>query len=169
MSSGWDSSWPYLLRLDLWLMQDVIRMTYNVTLCHPDEIINLIPKSSGWLNYSQYLIRMTYGHCRMSSGWLMANALCHPNDLAGISISSGWVTANSVCHPDDILDHLVSSRWLNWSWYLSWVTAMLLCHPDERYASFLKSSGWDSKFRFFTTRGGPSGLPYSIAVVLNLT
>ena len=29
-----------------------------------------------------------------------------------------------------------------------------------RYASFLKSSGWDSKFRFSTTRGGPSVLPY---------
>ena len=29
-----------------------------------------------------------------------------------------------------------------------------------RSASFLKSSGWDSKFRFSTTRGGPSALPY---------
>ena len=29
-----------------------------------------------------------------------------------------------------------------------------------RYASFLKSSGWDSKSRFSTTRGGPSALPY---------
>ena len=45
-----------------WLMVNV--------LCHPDEIINLIPKSSGWLSYSQYLIRMTYDQCRMSSGWL---------------------------------------------------------------------------------------------------
>ena len=38
--------------------------------CHPDEKTNLITKSSGWLSYSRYLIRMTYGHCRLSSGWL---------------------------------------------------------------------------------------------------
>ena len=45
-----------------------------------------------------------------------------------------------------------------------------ICHPDElgqcyyvirmTYAFTLKSSGWDSKFRFSITRGGPSALPY---------
>ena len=55
---------------DLWTLQDVTRMTYDVALCHPDEITNLIPQSSGWPSYSQYLIRMTYRHCRTSSGWL---------------------------------------------------------------------------------------------------
>ena len=113
-------------------MQDVIRMTYDVVLCHPGEITNLIPKSSGWLSYSQYLIRMTYRRC-----------ICHPDDLPGVGISSGWVTANSLCHPDDILFHFMSSGWLNWGWFLirmsygnvimssGWDTLPFLSHPDE--------------------------------------
>ena len=52
-------------------------MKYDVALCHPDEITNLIPKSSGWRSYSQYLIRMTYDQCRMSSGWLMMLPYVH--------------------------------------------------------------------------------------------
>ena len=113
-------------------MQDVIRMTYDVVLCHPDEITNLIPKSSGWLSYSQYLIRMIYRRC-----------ICHPDDLPGVGISSGWVTANSLCHPDDILFNFMSSGWLNWGWFLirmsygnvimssGWDTLPFLSHPDE--------------------------------------
>ena len=107
-------------------------MTYDVALCHPDEITNLIPKSSGWLSYSQYLIRMTYRRC-----------ICHPDDLPGVGISSGWVTANSLCHPDDTLFHFMSSGWLNWGWFLirmsygnvimssGWDTLPFLSHPDE--------------------------------------
>ena len=48
---------------DFWTLQYVIQMTYECVLCHPDEITMLIPKSSGWLNYRQYLIRVTYGQC----------------------------------------------------------------------------------------------------------
>ena len=158
LSSGWhDVSWtlyhPDDLAIlcissgsdDLWPMQDVIRMTYDLALCHPDEITNVtehieaetngchfandifkciflnenvwisikislkfVPQGPinnipalvqimawrrpgdkplsepmvvslpthicvarpQWINYSQYLIRMAYGHCRMSSGWL---------------------------------------------------------------------------------------------------
>ena len=92
----------------------------------------MIPKSSGWLSYSQYLIRMTYRRC-----------ICHPDDLPGVGISSGWVTANSLCHPDDILFHFMSSGWLNWGWFLirmsygnvimssGWDTLPFLSHPDE--------------------------------------
>ena len=57
------------------------------------------------------------------------------------------------------------------------VLTSLVSHPDElrqcyyvirmRYASFLKSSGWDSKFRFFRTRGGPSALPLDAALALD--
>ena len=46
----------------------------------------------------------------------------------------------------------------------------MVSHQDElqqcyyviriTYASFLKSSKWDSQFRFFTARDGPSALPY---------
>ena len=32
---------------DLRVLQYVIRMTYDIALCLPDEITNLIPKSSG--------------------------------------------------------------------------------------------------------------------------
>ena len=67
----------------------------------------------------------------MSSGWLRDE------------ISSGWVTANSLCHPDDILFHFMSSGWLNWCWFLiqmsygnviissGWDTLPFLSHPDE--------------------------------------
>ena len=141
MSSGWHNvSWTLCHPDEIapgrissgWQMQDVIRMTYDVALCHPGEITNLIPKSSGWLSYSQYLIRMTYRRC-----------ICHPDDLPGVGISSGWVTANSLCHPDDILFHLMSSGWLNWGWFLirmsygnvimssGWDTLPFLSHPDE--------------------------------------
>ena len=73
----------------------------------------------------------------------MADALCHPDDLAGVGVSSGWVTVNSLCHPDDILFHLISSGWLSWGWYLirmsngtvimssGWDTLPFLSHSDE--------------------------------------
>ena len=79
----------------------------------------------------------------MSSGWLIVDALCHPDDLPGVGISSGWVTANSLCHPDDMLFHFMSSGWLNWGWFLirmsygtvtmssGWDTLPFLSHPDE--------------------------------------
>ena len=115
---------------DLWTLQDVIRMTYDVALCHSDEITNMILKSSGWLP-------------SISSGWLMADALCHPDDLAGDGISPEWVTANSLCHPDDILFHRMPSGLVNWVWYLirmssdnvimssGWHTLPFLSYPDE--------------------------------------
>ena len=114
-------------------MQDVIRMTYDVALCHPDEITKM------WsLSHPDDLAIPS-----ISSGWLIVNALCHPDDLPGVGISSGWVTANSLCHPDDILFHFMSSGWLNWSWFLIRMsygnvimssgsdTLPFLSHPDE--------------------------------------
>ena len=114
-------------------MQDVIRMTYDVALCHPDEITKI------WsLSHPDDLAIPS-----ISSGWLIADALCHPDDLPGVGISSGWVTAISLCHPDDILFHFMSSGWLNWGWFLirvsygnvimssGWDTLSFLSHPDE--------------------------------------
>ena len=114
-------------------MQDVIRMTYDVALCHPDEITKL------WsLSHPDDLAIPS-----ISSGWLIADALCHPDDLPGVGISSGWVTTISLCHPDDILFHFMSSGWLNWGWFLirmsygnvimssGWDTLPFLSHPDE--------------------------------------
>ena len=139
---------------DLWPMQDVIRMTYDVALCHPDEITKIwslshpdelaIPSiSSGWLIVDALCHPDELAIPSISSGWLIVDALCHPDDLPGVGISSGWVTANSLCHPDDILFHFMSSGWLNWGWFLirmsygnvimssGWDTLPFLSHPDE--------------------------------------
>ena len=133
MLSGWDSSWSYLIRMTYDQMQDVIRMTYNVSLCHPDEITKI-----WYLSHPDDLAIPS-----ISSGWLIVDALCHPDDLPGVGISSGWVTANSWCHPDDTLFHFMSSGWLNWGWFLirmsygnvimssGWDTFPFLSHPDE--------------------------------------
>ena len=114
-------------------MQDVIRMTYDAALCHPDEITKI------WsLSHPDDL-----GISSISSGWLIVDTLCHPDDLPDVGISSGWVTANSLCHPDDIHFHFMSSGWLNWGWFLirmsygnvimssGWDTRPFLSHPDE--------------------------------------
>ena len=114
-------------------MQNVIRVTYDVALCYPDEITKI------WsLSHPDDLAIPS-----ISSGWLIVDALCHPDDLPGVSNSSGWVTANSLCHPDDILFHFMSSGWLNWGWFLirmshsnvimssGWDTLPFVSHPDE--------------------------------------
>ena len=105
-------------------MHDVIRMTYYVALCHPDEITKI------WsLSHPDDLAIPS-----ISFGWLIVDALCHPDDLPGVGILSGWVTANSLCHPDDILFHFMSSGWLNWGWFLIRMS----------YANVIMSSGWDT-------------------------
>ena len=114
------------------------------TLCHPDEITNLIPKSSEWLSYSQYLIRMTYGHCGVSSGWLTILAyviwmiqliwsLSHPDDLAipvshpdgswTLQMSSGWLTISA---------NVIRMRWLIWSQSNpNGLAIASVSHPDD--------------------------------------
>ena len=105
-------------------MQDVIRMPYDVALCHPDEITKI------WsLSHPDDLAIPS-----ISSGWLIVDALCHPDDLPGVGNSSGWVTANSLCHPDDILFHFMSSGWLNGGWFLIRMS----------YGNVIMSSGWDT-------------------------
>ena len=125
-------------------------MTYDVALCHPDEITKFwslshpddlaIPSiSSGWLIVDAYVIRMTY-----------LALVSHPDELRQIHYVIRMTYSSISCHPDDLTEFGFSS---------GWVTAMLYV-IRMRYTSFLKSSGWDSKFRFSTTRGGPSALPY---------
>ena len=105
-------------------MQDVIRMTYDVALCHPDEITKI------WsLSHPDDLAIPS-----ISSGWLIVDALCHLDDLPGVGNSSGWVTANSLCHPDYILLHFMSSGWLNGGWFLIRMS----------YGNVIISSGWDT-------------------------
>ena len=118
-------------------------MTYDVGLCHPNDITNLILKSSGWLSYSHYL-RMTYGHCKMSSGWLailpylirMTKRHLNPK-------SSGWVRTWPYPIRMTYGRCIMSSGWLSWRWYLirvgygnviissGWDTLPILSHPDE--------------------------------------
>ena len=92
-------------------------------ICHPDDLWTM-----------QYVIRMTYGQCNMSSGWLtilpfvirmksLFLPLSHPDDLSIGNISSGWLMTNIPWHPDDIRSFPKSSRWHNFNW--------ILCHPDE--------------------------------------
>ena len=141
-------------------MQDVIRMTYDVALCHPDEITKI------WsLSHPDDLAIPS-----ISSGWLIVDALCHPDDLPGVGNSSGWVTANSLCHPDDILFHFMSSGWLNGGWFLirmsygnvimssGWDTLPFVSHPDE-IANFDFSQHAVALQRFRSTRTSPACVP----------
>ena len=119
----------------------ILTRTMDIAGCHPGDLLYypissrwhpdlLNPKSSGWVSSLPYLIRMAYGRCTMSSGWLSC-------------ISTGWVTANPLCHPDDIPFHPMSTRWLIWGWYLirmsysnvimsyRWDTLPFLSHQDE--------------------------------------
>ena len=99
---------------------------------HPNEINNLVPKSSGWLSYSKYLIRMTYGRCIMSSGW---HSWCWY--LIWMSYGKSIVSCRWHTLPSYVI------RWLNWGWYpiqmsysnvimsSRWDTLPFLSHPDE--------------------------------------
>ena len=113
-------------------MQDVIRMTYDVALCHPDETTKV------WsLSLPDDLAIPS-----ISSGWLIVDALCHPDDLPGVGISSGWVTANIMSSGWHTF-RFMSSGWLYWGWFLirmsygnvimssGWDTLPFLSHPDE--------------------------------------
>ena len=143
----------------VWCHQDDLRYSpisygwHNIiwTLSHPDEINMLMPKSFGWLSYRQYLIRMTYGYCRMSSVWLTIlsrwhNVIwtqSHPDELAPGRISSGWLLDTAVCHPDGISYRHMPSGWLSRNWYLirmsydnvimssGWYTLPFLSHQDK--------------------------------------
>ena len=115
----------------------------DITGCHPNDL-RYYPISSGGHN-----VIWTLSHPdeldshRISYGWLMADASCHLDDLAGFGIPSGRVTTNSLCHQDHIPFHLMSSGWLNWGWYLIRMsysnvvmssgcdTLPFLSHPDD--------------------------------------
>ena len=145
-------------------MQDVIRMTCDVALCHTNEIWSLsrlgdlaiLSISPRWImdiagcqpedlrfcpiSSRPHNVIWALSHPdelardRISSRWLMADALCHPDDLAGVGISFEWVTANSLYHPDDTPIHLMSSGRLNWGWYLIRMS----------YGNVIMSYGWDT-------------------------
>ena len=106
--------------------------------------LTIFPLSSGWQNVIWTLSHPNESvHDRISSGWLMSDALCHPVELvyvphpdelrqihyvirmthssilrlpvdfAQVAIPPGWITANSLCHLDDKSFHLNPSGWDN--------------------------------------------------------
>ena len=107
-------------------------MIYDIALCHPDEVTNLIPKSSGRLNYFQYLIRIT-----------QLLTVSHLDDSIIGSIPSARLLDTAVCHPDDISYRHMPSGWLSWSCCLIRMsyknvimssgrrTLPFLSHPDK--------------------------------------
>ena len=127
MSSGWDSSWSYLSR-----------MTYDIALCHPDKRNNLIMKSSEWLSLS-HPYDLAVGS--ISSGWLMANVLSHPDDIRSFHKPSGWNDVGWIlCHPDEIAPGRISSRRL--MTIIRMTFDINLCHPHEIINLIPKSSKW---------------------------
>ena len=161
-SSGWHNvSWitclPYELVPvvshpdDLWTIQAVFRMTYDVGLCHPVEITILIPMSSGWLRYRQYLIWMTYGRCILSSGWLTWRWYVIRMGYGKCIMSSGWHTLPSFCLPDDLTEvwNLIRMSYGNVIMSSRWDTLPFSSHPDEmvalqRFRNYLPIRGVNS-------------------------
>ena len=91
MSSGWLTMLPYVIRMRLLIW-------------------------SGWLSYSQCLIRMTYGRCIMSSGWHCWHWYLIRMSYGKFSMSSGWPTLPSYGNV------IMSSRWDTFPFWR---------HPDE--------------------------------------
>ena len=124
-----------------------IKIYYLIWMTH-DVALTML--SSGWQN-----VILTLSHSddlvpgRISSGLLLAHVVCHPDDLRSYSKSSGWHDEIWVRHLDYLLDVISHRDKLRHIHYVTRVT----------YAPTLNSSGWDTRFRFFTTRSGPSVLP----------
>ena len=93
-------------------MQDVIRMTYDVALCHPDEITKI------WsISHPDELAIPS-----ISSGWVTANSLCHPDDILFHFMSSGWLNWGWF---------LIRMSYGNVIMSSGWDTLPFLSHPDE--------------------------------------
>ena len=106
-----------------------------------------------------YLIRITYERKRISSGWLNNINVTHPDEKPTPVMSSGWHKMEE--HVIRMTYHTtVSSGWLSRNRYLIRMSYDNVIVIRMTNASILMSSGWDSKFRFSTPRGGPSALPY---------
>ena len=103
-----------------------------LNLSHPDE---LAPGriSSGWLMASAEWHPDDLRCCPMSFRWhnVIGN-LGHPDEIAPGCISSGWLMTNAGCHPDD-LRFCPGIRWHNVIWALS---------LRDKLAPGRMSSGW---------------------------
>ena len=140
-----------------WLMAnavcDPVDLRYYPTMSSGWDT-DLIPKSFRWLSCWQYLIRMTYGQCRMSSGWLTMLPYVTRMTLRHLNpTSSGWVSSWSYLIRMTFGQCMMSSRWRSWCWYFirmsygkfilssRWHTLPRLSHPDD-IPFHLMSSPW---------------------------
>ena len=136
-------------------------LTVWITICHPDDL-GQHHKSSGWHPaltisqsddllklYCQDLIRVTYGRCIMSSGWLIWRSHLIRMSNGKFIMSSRWHTPPS---------YVIRMTYLR---LVPLLDELRQCYFVIRmkYASFLKSSGWHSKFRFSPKRGRTSTFP----------
>ena len=97
---------------------------------HPNDL-SMGGISPGWLNYWQYVIRMTYGYCSMSPGW----------DNYVVPKSSGWLSYRQYLIRLTYQYYRMSSVWLTILSYLIHDVIWTLSHPDELAPGRI-SSGW---------------------------
>ena len=88
------------------------------------------------------------------SGWLMANVLCHPDDIRSFRKSSWWHNLiHTLSHPNELAPDRIASRWLMVSvWCHRTGLNVALCHPDEITYLIPKSSGWLGYWQYFIRR-----------------
>ena len=70
-----------------------------------------MPKSSGWVS-----------SWRISSGWLLDTAVCHPDDISYHHMSSGWLSPNR---------YLIRMSYDNVIMSSGWHRLPFVSHPDE--------------------------------------
>ena len=148
--SGWDSKffhntrWPFsasvrndpvgkpLSKSKTKFCANPLDASWQVKLSHPGDIMGFKPCHPDDLAVGN-----------ISSGWLMANALCHSDDLRFYPMLSGrhdviW----TLSHPDKLAPDRISSDDL---WPMLYVIRMtyhtIICHPDDS-ADVGISSGW---------------------------
>ena len=104
-------------------MQDIIRMTYDASPSHPDDITKSEPYD------------LAPG--RTSSGWLMVYAGYHTDEIRCYPKPSEWYNGIWVSHPDYLLEVISHPNELRQIHYVIRMT----------YAPVLMSSGWDKRFQ----------------------
>ena len=103
-----------------------------------------------------YIVNKLIYQYRKWSGWHMKEScsLSRPDDFAVGSITSGWLMANGLSHPDDLWCNPKSPGWHNEIWTLShpddlaiysispgWLIDTAVCHPENLQCCPM-SSGW---------------------------
>ena len=79
-------------------------------------------------------------------GWMTYEGdRSHPDDLCDLisdDISSGSLMTNTVCHPDDLRCYLMPLRWFSSGWYLILMTYGQCRMSSDGLWCYHKLSGW---------------------------